>query len=118
MAKDAYGRPRRVAGLRREEVARLAGVSVAYLVRSEQGSAKASPQVLDALATALQLDDAARSHLRTLARDGGPARRRRPLPADRVTPATEQLLHAFGTAPAVLLGRRSDVPAWNAAAMP
>jgi transcriptional regulator with XRE-family HTH domain len=110
-----FGERRRVAGLRREEVAQLAGVSVAYLIRLEQGSAKASPQVLDALATALQLDEAERSHLQTLARDGAPGRKRRTLPADRISPATEQLLDAFGAAPVVLLGRRSDVLAWNAA---
>jgi transcriptional regulator with XRE-family HTH domain len=109
-----FGERRRVVGLRREEVAQLAGVSVAYLIRLEQGTAKASPQVLDALATALQLDEAERSHLQTLAQDGARARKRRPLPAERVTPAIQELLDAFGTTPVVLLGRRSDVLAWNA----
>jgi len=110
-----FGDRRRVAGLRRAEVAQLAGVSVAYLIRLEQGSAKASPQVLDALAAALRLDEAERSHLRTLARDGARGGKRRMLPVDRVTPAVVQLLDAFGGAPVVLLGRRSDVLAWNAA---
>jgi transcriptional regulator with XRE-family HTH domain len=110
-----FGERRRVTGLRREEVAQLAGVSVAYLIRLEQGSAKASPQVLDALAAALRLDEAERAHLRTLAQDGTRGRKRRVLPADRVTPAVVQLLEAFGAAPVVLLGRRSDVLAWNAA---
>ena len=73
-----FGERRRVAGLRREEVAQLAGVSVAYLIRLEQGPATASPQVLDALAAALQLDEAERSHLHTLAR----GRQRRALPAE------------------------------------
>lgn len=65
----AYGGNRRVKGLRREEVALLAGVSVDYYVRMERGNlAGASESVLDALASALQLDDAEREHLMTLAR--------------------------------------------------
>ncbi|MBB0232288.1 helix-turn-helix domain-containing protein, partial [Streptomyces calidiresistens] len=60
---------RRVSGLRREELAQLAGVSVDYYTRLEQGrSRSASPEVLDALATALHLNDAERNHLHTLAR--------------------------------------------------
>src|SRR5439155_7371675 len=65
----AYGGNRRVKGLRREEVALLAGVSVDYYVRMERGSlAGASDGVLDALASALQLDEAERDHLFHLAR--------------------------------------------------
>ena len=76
----AYGGNRRVKGLRREEVALLAGVSVDYYVRMERGSlAGASDGVLDALASALQLDEAERDHLFHLARQsrapGGPRRR-------------------------------------------
>lgn len=109
-----YGERRRVPGLRREELAQLAGVSVAYLIRLEQGlSANASPQVLDSLATALQLDDAERRHLHALSGDGKKSRRR--LPAERVTPATRQLMDSFGDSPVVVLGRRSDVLAWNGA---
>jgi transcriptional regulator with XRE-family HTH domain len=111
-----YGDRRRVPGLRREEVAQLAGVSVAYLIRLEQGqSLNASPQVLDALATALGLDEAERRHLHDLSRDGRQGSGRRRLPADRVTPAMRQLVAAFGDTPVVLLGRRSDILAWNPA---
>ncbi|MCI3220919.1 helix-turn-helix transcriptional regulator [Streptomyces sp. NP-1717] len=107
-----YGDRRRVPGLRREELAQLAGVSVAYYIRLEQGlSLNASPQVLDALATALRLDDAERRHLHTLTGDARPGRRR--LPAERVTAAVRQLVDAFGDSPVVVLGRRSDILMWN-----
>ncbi|NGO67039.1 helix-turn-helix transcriptional regulator [Streptomyces boncukensis] len=107
-----YGDRRRVPGLRREELAQLAGVSVAYYIRLEQGlSLNASPQVLDALATALQLDDAERRHLHELSGDA--RQRRRRLPAERVTAAVRQLMDSFGDAPVVVAGRRSDVLAWN-----
>src|SRR5215217_2627906 len=74
-----YG-PRRVPGLRREEVAVLAGVSVPYYTRLERGDvAGVSESVLEALARALRLDDAERAHLFDLARAAGPmAKRRRP----------------------------------------
>ncbi|MFE2046402.1 helix-turn-helix domain-containing protein [Streptomyces sp. NPDC059477] len=109
-----YGDRRRVPGLRREELAQLAGVSVAYYIRLEQGlSLNASPQVLDALATALRLDDAERLHLRTLTGDARQSRRR--LPAERVTAAVRQLVDAFGDSPVVVLGRRSDILLWNRA---
>src|SRR5918999_6468917 len=81
----AYGGNRRVKGLRREEVAMLAGVSVDYYVRMERGNLSgASESVLDALAHALQLDEAEREHLLALARTAGPGRRRRPTPPTRV----------------------------------
>jgi len=105
---------RRVSGLRREELARLAGVSVDYYTRLEQGrSRSASTEVLDALATALRLDDAERSHLHTLARSR-PAKRRRPRP-QRVHPATWDLLETLQQSgrPAFVLGRRLDVLAHN-----
>ncbi|GAA2073982.1 helix-turn-helix transcriptional regulator [Streptomyces albiaxialis] len=109
-----YGDRRRVPGLRREELAQLAGVSVAYYIRLEQGlSLNASPQVLDALATALRLDDAERHHLHTLS--GGTGKGRRRLPAERVTPEMRQLVASFGDSPVVVVGRRSDVLAWNRA---
>src|SRR3990170_6945030 len=74
----AYGGNRRVKGLRREEVAMLAGVSVDYYVRMERGSlAGASDSVLEALVSALQLDEAERDHLFTLARTAGSGRARR-----------------------------------------
>src|SRR5437879_3754203 len=109
-----YGERRRVPGLRREELALLAGVSASYYSRLEQGqSSNASPEVLDAIARALRLDDAERRHLFELAT--GSRRRptgRRPAP-ERVTPAVRQLIAALGDVPAVVLGRRSDVLAWN-----
>ncbi|WP_326563260.1 helix-turn-helix transcriptional regulator [Micromonospora sp. NBC_01796] len=109
-----YGDRRRVRGLRREELALLAGVSASYYSRLEQGQAvNASPEVLDALARALRLDDAERRHLHELA--VGTRRRhptRRPAP-ERVSPAVHQLVAALGDVPVVVLGRRSDVLAWN-----
>jgi transcriptional regulator with XRE-family HTH domain len=111
----AYGRNRRVKGLRREEVALLAGVSVDYYVRMERGSlAGASDGVLDALASALQLDEAERAHLFHLARQsrapGGPRRRR---PAVTVRPALQQVLDAITDAPAWICNSRYDVLAMN-----
>jgi transcriptional regulator with XRE-family HTH domain len=111
-----YGDRRRVAGLRREELALLAGVSASYYSRLEQGqSANASAEVLDAIATALRLDDAERRHLHHLAtgiRRRASGRRAAP---EQVTPAIGQLMAALGEVPAVVLGRRSDVLAWNRA---
>jgi transcriptional regulator with XRE-family HTH domain len=109
-----YGDRRRVPGLRREELARLAGVSASYYARLEQGySLNASPEVLDAIARALRLDEAERRHLHDLAA-GTRARPavRRPAP-ERLTAELEQLVETLGEAPVVVLGRRSDVLAWN-----
>ncbi|MGW1145856.1 helix-turn-helix domain-containing protein [Streptomyces sp. NPDC002454] len=104
---------RRVPGLRREELARLAGVSVAYYTRLEQGhSRNASDSVLDGLARALRLDETERAHLYDLAR--APRRAtRRPAPPEVPHPRTLALLDALPGLPAVLLGRRNDVLAWN-----
>lgn len=110
-----FGERRRVRGLRREELAQLAGVSASYYTRLEQGqSLNASPQVLDALAEALRLEDLERDHLHALA-SGGKRRTggRRP-PPERVNAATTGLLAALGDSPAVVFGRRRDVLAWNA----
>ncbi|WP_446038270.1 helix-turn-helix domain-containing protein [Streptomyces sp. SID1121] len=109
-----YGERRRVPGLRREELALLAGVSVSYYTRLEQGqSLNASPQVLDAIARALRLEEAERLHLHNLARPAdGPGRGRRPAP-ERVTAPTGHLLEALADVPAIVIGRRSDVLAWN-----
>lgn len=79
----AYGRNRRVPGLRREEVAMLAGVSVDYYTRPERGNLRGTSEgVLDALARALQLDEAERTHLFDLARAANTTQgsRRRPAP--------------------------------------
>ncbi|MGR4878261.1 helix-turn-helix domain-containing protein [Streptomyces sp. LARHCF249] len=111
---DTYGERRRVPGLRREELALLAGVSASYYARLEQGhSHHASSEVLDALAHALRLDEAERRHLHDLA---GATVRRRPArrpPQERVDAATRTLLDSMPDVPAVLTGRRTDVLAWN-----
>ncbi|WP_371596310.1 helix-turn-helix transcriptional regulator [Streptomyces sp. NBC_00564] len=105
---------RRVPGLRREEVAQLAGVSVDYYVRLERGRTQGvSPAVLEAVARALQLDDTERAHLFDLARPTETrVRRRRPLSPQRVRPVLYRALDSLG-APAIVLGRRMDVLAAN-----
>lgn len=111
----AYGGNRRVKGLRREEVAMLAGVSVDYYVRMERGSlGGASESVLDALASALQLDEAEREHLFALARESGTSghRRQRKAPGT-LRPALLQILDAFTDAPAWIRNGRHDVLAMN-----
>ncbi len=110
-----YGANRRVKGLRREEVALLAGVSVDYYVRMERGAlAGTSESVLDALASVLQLDDAERDHLFHLARQSGaPTSRRRPMPTATVRPALQQVLDAMTDAPAWIRNGRHDVLAMN-----
>ncbi|WP_381793322.1 helix-turn-helix domain-containing protein [Streptomyces niveus] len=109
-----YGERRRVPGLRREELALLAGVSASYYARLEQGhSMNASPEVLDAIARALRLDESERLHLLDLARSAKPRGRGRRPATERVTEATGQLLDALADVPAIVVGRRSDVLAWN-----
>ncbi len=111
----AYGGNRRVKGLRREEVAMLAGVSVDYYVRMERGSlAGASESVLDSLASALQLDEAERNHLFALARESGPnsSHRRRKSPGT-VRPVLRQVLDAITDAPAWIRNGRHDILAMN-----
>jgi transcriptional regulator with XRE-family HTH domain len=111
---DPAGERRRVPGLRREELARLAGVSVDYYVRLEQGRGGVHPSdaVLGALARALQLDPAEHAHLRRLARAPlAPAPRRQR--AQRVRPEVQRLLDRLEEVPAFVLGRRMDVLAWN-----
>ena len=111
----AYGGNRRVKGLRREEVAMLAGVSVDYYVRMERGNlAGASESVLEALAGALQLDEAERTHLFALARESGArrTRRKRTAPAS-VRPAIQQVLDAMTDAPAWVRNGRHDIVAMN-----
>lgn len=112
----AYGGNRRVTGLRREEVAMLAGVSVDYYVRMERGSlGGASEGVLEALARALQLDEAERTHLFALAKEsaaGTTTRRRRAAPV-AVRPAVQQVLDAMTDAPAWVRNGRHDIVAMN-----
>jgi transcriptional regulator with XRE-family HTH domain len=110
----AYGANRRVKGLRREEVALLAGVSVDYYVRLERGNLHGvSEQVLDALARALQLDEAERAHLFDLARaaNATPTARRRTT-AQRVRPSVQRILDLV-TAPAWVRNARHDLLAAN-----
>jgi transcriptional regulator with XRE-family HTH domain len=103
---------RRVPGLRREEVAQLAGISVDYYIRLERGRhLNASASVLDAIARALRLTDLERAHLFRLAK---PSRARsRPLPPQRVRPGLRLLLDSLTDVPALVYGRRLDVLAAN-----
>ncbi|MEU7898641.1 helix-turn-helix transcriptional regulator [Nonomuraea sp. NPDC049152] len=111
----AYGGNRRVKGLRREEVAMLAGVSVDYYVRLERGNLSgASDGVLDGVARALHLDDAERDHLFDLARRGpAPAAPRRRPAARKIRPALQQMLDAISDAPAWIGNDRHDLVAVN-----
>ncbi|MGX1132771.1 transcriptional regulator with XRE-family HTH domain [Streptomyces glaucescens] len=108
-----YGRHRRVPGLRREELAQLAGVSVAYYTRLEQGNGRnVSAEILDAIARALRLNQAEHAHLTHLAK---PTQHKKK-PAARSQPvrvALRQLLDTMDGVPAYVVGRRSDVLAWN-----
>ncbi|MFC6087745.1 helix-turn-helix transcriptional regulator [Saccharothrix lopnurensis] len=107
---------RRVPGLRRSEVAQLAGMSVEYYSRLERGDLSGvSDQVLDSLARALRLGDDDRTHLEDLARAAGPAprRRRRPAPT-AVRPSVRRLLDSIVDAPALVMNARGDVLATNA----
>ncbi|MDO8145837.1 helix-turn-helix transcriptional regulator [Isoptericola sp. 178] len=115
----AYGGNRRVPGLRREEVAMLAGVSVDYYTRLERGSLSGvSESVLESLAEALQLDEAERTHLFDLARTANASSaarsRHRRTPAPSVRPAVQQIIDAMVGVPAVVRNGRLDVLAANA----
>lgn len=104
------GRDRRVSGLRREEVALLANVSVDYYIRLEQGRAdNPSVAVLTAVADALRMDQAERDHLRTLACTTPPALP----PRTAVRPQLEAMIHAMRDVPALVVDRLSNVLAWN-----
>jgi transcriptional regulator with XRE-family HTH domain len=106
------GRRRRVQGLRREELAGLAGLSADYYARLEQGRhSHPSPGVLDAVADVLRLSPAERDYLQHLAR---PAEK--PSRGQAVRPETLKVMWALGSTPAVLVGRRMDILASNGAA--
>jgi transcriptional regulator with XRE-family HTH domain len=109
------GGRRRVPGLRREEVAMLAGVSVEYYARMERGDlAGVSADVLDALARALQLDEAETDHLHDLARGAGPAPPQRKRPAEQsVKPTLQRFLDAVTGAPMWVRDRSMDFIAAN-----
>jgi transcriptional regulator with XRE-family HTH domain len=112
----AYGGSnRRVKGLRREEVALLAGVSIDYYVRMERGNLTgASHAVLDGIASALQLDEAERAHLFDLARAAQPAPpRQRRRKTSGVTDGIQQILDAITDAPAWVRNARHDMLAAN-----
>ncbi|MEU7341348.1 helix-turn-helix domain-containing protein [Streptomyces sp. NPDC007074] len=104
-------RPRRVPGLRREEVARLASISTDYYTRLEQGNLPASAHVLAALAHALRLDEDERTYLYGLAGKNADRPRRRT--AQRVRPQWRRVLDQLSESPAVVLGRYMDILAWN-----
>ncbi|MEU6931635.1 helix-turn-helix transcriptional regulator [Streptomyces sp. NPDC046385] len=108
-----FGRHRRVPGLRREELAQLAGVSVAYYTRLEQGNGRnVSMEVLDSIARALRLSDTERAHLTHLAKPTVKKRQKAARP-QKVRPGLTQLLDSMDTVPAFVLGRRGDILAWN-----
>lgn len=110
-----FGGTRRVLGLRREEAAMLAGVSVDYYTRLERGNLKGvSETVLDALARGLRLDEAERAHLFDLARAAGPTTARpRRRSAPKVRPSVQRILDSMIDAPAFAQNGRLDLLAAN-----
>jgi transcriptional regulator with XRE-family HTH domain len=105
---------RRVPGLRRQEVATLAGLSVDYYTQLERGKLQGvSESVLDALARALQLDDAERTYLFDLCRAANTTARPQRRATKAVRPVTQRLLDAMTGAPAIVRNRRLDIVAGN-----
>ncbi|GGJ34703.1 hypothetical protein GCM10010121_052400 [Streptomyces brasiliensis] len=120
LSPDQLGLPtsghRRVPGLRREELASLAGVSVDYIVRLEQGRVKsASTTILTALARALELRPDEEEYLLRCAAEAGISGGARPAEkrSQQVSRATRVLLDSMVNIPALVLGRRMDILAWN-----
>jgi transcriptional regulator with XRE-family HTH domain len=110
-----FGANRRVAGLRREEVALLAGMSVDYYIRLERGNLSgASDSVLDSLSHALQLDEAERAYLYDLARAATASARRPPAVTARIRPVVLRMLDAMTGLPAYIRNGRFDILAANA----
>ncbi|RZU44165.1 helix-turn-helix protein [Streptomyces sp. BK022] len=108
-----FGRRRRVPGLRREELAQLAGVSVAYYTRLEQGNGRnVSAEVLDSIARALRLTDAEHAHLTHLAKPA-PHKKRPSARRPQVRTALQHLLASMDAVPAYITGRRTEILAWN-----
>ncbi|GAA2929488.1 MULTISPECIES: helix-turn-helix domain-containing protein [Streptomyces] len=105
------GGPRRVPGLRREEVALLAAISTDYYTRLEQGRIQPSPPVLAALVRVLHLNNNQRDHLFELA--GRKVARPRRQAAQRVQPQLRRLLDGLTATPGMVIGRRMDILAWN-----
>jgi transcriptional regulator with XRE-family HTH domain len=110
------GSRRKVAGLRREEVAQLAAISVDYYTRLEQGRVQASASALATLTRALRLDDDQQAYLYELAGKTDTRPRRRGT-VQRVRPAVQRLLDQLTQTPAIVLGRRMDILAWNVIAV-
>jgi transcriptional regulator with XRE-family HTH domain len=111
VALPERGRLRRTPGLRREEVAELAGISVDYVVRLEQGRGlRPSPDVLDALARALRLSEDERAYLFDLAGQRQESRRRT---TGQAAGPVERLVRDLSPMPAMLLNHRFDILAWN-----
>ncbi|MEU5045929.1 helix-turn-helix domain-containing protein [Streptomyces griseorubiginosus] len=108
------GAPRRVPGLRRDEVARLAGLSSPYYTRLEQGRVGPSAAVLTTLVRVLHLDDEQRDWLFELAGEAGVRVCRRP--AQKVQPRVQRFLDGILFTPALVLGRHMDILAWNSLA--
>jgi transcriptional regulator with XRE-family HTH domain len=109
------GGRRRTPGLRREEVAQLAGVGTTWYTWLEQGrDVRASLDVLESLSRALRLTPAERTHLVLLGRGEDPPPSR--TPPERVSPTLQRLIDNLGASPAFVLGRRWDYLAWNRAA--
>ena len=110
------GEHRRVSGLRREEVAVLAGISTEYYTRFERGNATGvSEGVIDGIAHALQLDDAERAHLLNLIRTAGRTRRpRRRTAPQQVRPAVQRIIDSMTGTPALVLNGRLDILTANA----
>ncbi|GAA3164533.1 helix-turn-helix transcriptional regulator [Nonomuraea roseoviolacea subsp. carminata] len=110
---SAYGQRRRVPGLRREELAQLAGVSVDHYIRLEQGrSLHFSAEVLDAVARALRLDEAERAHLHRLARPA-PVGEAEPAGRAPLRAGIARLVASIHDVPAYLVDRNTTVLAWN-----
>ncbi|MEU6601637.1 helix-turn-helix transcriptional regulator [Streptomyces flaveolus] len=104
---------RRVTGLRREELAMLAGVSITHYTRLEQGRVtSASDAVLDAIARTLRLTEDETAHLKDLARPSETSRPAAPR-VEHASASARQLLAAMTDVPALVLDRRNDVLAWN-----
>lgn len=108
-----FGGTRRVPGLRREEVAHLAGVSVDYYTRLERGKTTGSERVLHAIARALQLDEAETAHLMDLVKPPVRGARTRAPAQQRVRPGVQRLLDSMPEVPAVVQNGRMDILASN-----
>lgn len=108
-----FGGTRRVPGLRREEVAHLAGVSVDYYTRLERGKTTGSESVLHAIASALQLDAAETAHLMDLVKPPARAARTRVPAQQRVRAGVQRLLDSMPGVPAVVQNGRMDILASN-----